>query len=399
MGFQQISKKELVGAQATSHCTNRPTMAQIDLHALLYNLSQVRKIALEGHILAVLKANAYGHGAIPIAKKLEEAGIDFLGVSLVEEGVELRQAGISSDILVLGGAYSDYAEIVDQELIPVVFAHEQIVRLQEAAQQLGRTARVHLKINSGMNRLGLLADELPALLRTLEQAPRVLLEGMLTQLAKADCEDRSYTDMQIRRFREAEQVLTAAGHAVRWKHVANSAATLEATRIARESGCNLVRPGLILYGVQPAAHLAGLCDLKPILSWKTSIIQLRHLGPGAAISYGGTWTTTRKSVIAILPVGYADGYSRKLSNRGEVLVRGQRASVVGTVCMDMIMVDVTDVPEVAVHDEVVLLGQQANAHIGVEELATLCDTIPYEIFCSLGARVPRVPVWPNEAAF
>ncbi len=403
MSFPQTSKKKLVEARSTcrhhtSSHTNRPTVAQIDVHALLYNLLQVRKIASGNRILAVLKANAYGHGAVLIAKTLEDAGVDFLGVSLVEEGVELRQAGIGSDILVLGGAYSDYAQIVNQGLIPVVFSQEQIMYLQEAAQQLGRTARVHLKINSGMNRLGLLADELPAFLRTLEQAPRVLLEGMLTHLAKADSEDHSYTGLQIQRFREAEQALTASGHQVRWKHIANSAATLETKRIAQESGCNLVRPGLLLYGVQPATHLQGLCDLRPILSWKTSITQLRCLKPGEAISYGGTWTTARESVIATLPVGYADGYSRKLSNRGKVLVRGQRASIVGIVCMDMIMVDVTDVVGVAVHDEVVLLGQQADAQIGVEELAELCETIPYEIFCSLGARVPRVPVRPNETA-
>jgi len=371
---------------------NRPTVAEVDLDALLHNLEETRLLCPQTRILAVVKANAYGHGAVPVTVALEKAGVDCFGVSLVEEGVELRQAGIRGDIVVLGGAYSDYAEIVAHDLIPIVFTAEHLVRLQTAAERADRPVRAHLKVDTGMGRLGLMPEELPEFLRYLSSAPRVILDGLMSHLANADVGDHYMTRVQIKRFKEAAQVLRAAGHPLGWRHISNSAAAMDLPEVKDGTEFNLVRPGIMLYGEYPAERLRQVAQLEPVLTWKTSITHLKNVGPGVAISYGGTWTTPRPSVIATLPVGYADGYSRHMSNKGEVLVRGQRARIVGAVCMDICMIDVTHIPGVSVHDEVVLLGRQGEDVVTAQEFAQKCDTIPYEILCGVGARVPRAVV-------
>lgn len=371
---------------------NRPTVAEIDLDALLHNLEETRRLCPRAQLLAVVKANAYGHGAVPIAAALEKAGVDFFGVSLVEEGAELRQAGIRGDILVLGAAYSDYEEIVAHDLAPVVFTAEHLARLQTAAARAGRSVRAHLKIDTGMGRLGLLPEELGAFLLALRAAPRVVLDGLMSHLANAEVLDHPMNRAQLGRFRQAAAALRDAGHPVRWRHLGNSAGVLGLDEANDGLELNLVRPGLMLYGQYPSERLWPAASLQPVLSWKTSIAHLKRLGPGSPVSYNGTWTTPRESLIATLPVGYGDGFSRRHSNRGEVLVRGRRAPVVGTVCMDMCMIDVTAIPGVGLHDEVVLLGRQGNALLGAHELARTCETISYEILCAVGARVPRAIV-------
>jgi alanine racemase len=220
----------------------------------------------------------------------------------------------------------------------------------------------------------------------------VVVDGLLSHLANADVGDHYMTRLQIRRFRDAEAVLRAAGHPISWRHISNSAAAMDLPEVKDGTGFNLVRPGIMLYGEYPAERLAAVARLEPVLTWKTSITHLKTLGPGVPVSYGGIWTTPRESLIATLPVGYADGYNRRMSNRGEVLVRGVRAKVVGTVCMDMCMVDVTHIPGVSVHDEVVLLGRQGEQCVSALELAQKCETIPYEVLCAVGARVPRAVV-------
>jgi alanine racemase len=371
---------------------NRPTVVEVDLDALFHNLAQARSLCPGTRILAVVKANAYGHGAVPVAVALEKAGVDFFGVSLIEEGAELRQAGIQGDILVLGGAYSDYDEIVAHDLVPIVFTAEHLNSLQKAAVRARRTIRAHLKVDTGMGRLGLLPSELGAFLKHLRAADRVVLDGLLSHLSHADEGDTPASRMQLERFRAVAKDLQEAGHPVRWRHLANSAAAMNLAETKDGRDLNLVRPGLMLFGGYPAERLRSTCELEPVLSWKTSITHLKRLGPGAPVSYGGTWTTSVESLIAVLPVGYADGYNRRMSNRGEVLVRGQRAKVVGAVCMDLCMVDVTHVPKVRLHDEVVLLGRQGKEIISAQEIAQHCDTIPYEVLCAVSARVPRALV-------
>ena len=385
-----VSRSQM--AFAPENRFNRPTVAEVDLDALLHNLEATRALCPKARLLAVVKANAYGHGAAPVTVALEKAGVDFFGVSLVEEGVELRQFGIRGDILVMGGAYSDYSEIVAHDLVPIVFTAEHLVRLEAAAERADRPARAHLKVDTGMGRLGLLPQELPEFLRYLSTAPHVVVDGLMSHLANADVGDHYMTGLQIRRFREAAAALRTAGHPLSWRHISNSAAALDLSEVKDGEEFNLVRPGLMLYGEYPAEALRARTSLEPVLTWKTSITHLKKVDPGQAVSYGGTWTAPRESLIATLPVGYADGYSRHMSNRGEVLVRGKRARIVGTVCMDMCMVDVTAVPGVSMHDEVVLLGRQGEEAVTAQELAQKCDTIPYEVLCGVGARVPRAVV-------
>ncbi len=371
---------------------NRSTAAEIDLDALLHNLDETRRLCPRARLLAVVKANAYGHGAAPIAAALEKAGVDFFGVSLVEEGVELRQAGILGEVLVLGTAYSDYEELVANDLVPVIFTEEHLSRLQAAAACRGRKVRAHLKVDTGMGRLGLLPDELGAFLLALRAAPSIVLDGLMSHLANAEVVDHPMNRLQIARFKEAMAALRSAGHPVRWRHLANSAGAMGLDETKDGLELNLVRPGLMLYGQYPSERLRSAASLQPVLSWKTSIAHLKRLGPGLQVSYNGTWTTPRESLIATLPVGYADGFSRRHSNCGQVLVRGRRAPVVGTVCMDMCLIDVTEIPGVSLHDEVVLLGRQGDAFLGAHELAETCGTISYEVLCGVGARVPRVVV-------
>ena len=328
-----------------------------------------------------------------------EAGAPLLAVALVEEGLELRENGIEAPILVMGAAYGEgYDLLVRHRLIPIVFTLEHIARLAAAARAAGTRAVAHLKIDTGMGRLGIAPPELPAMVEALRGAPEVQLEGVCTHFANADVEPRETTDRQVRLFHEASDALARAGLAPRLHHLANSAGTL-AYPAARQ---DVTRPGIMVYGYSPFESAAPLSAaardvaalLRPALTWRTSILHVKTVAPGAAISYGGRWVAQRTSRIATIPVGYGDGYDRRLSGRpgfgsADVLVRGRRAPVAGTVCMDMTMVDVTDVPGAQVGDEVVLLGAQEGLRIGADELASRLGTISYEILCGIGKRVPR----------
>jgi alanine racemase len=371
----------------------RRTRAEIDLEALERNYRALRAVAPGLEVLAMIKANAYGHGAVPVARRLEAAGARFLGVALVEEGVELREAGVRAPILVLGGAYDGaYGRMVELQLTPTVFREDHVRQLAAAARKAGRPAPVHLKVDTGMARLGASIRELPRLLDLLKDTPEVRLEGLASHLASADVRGEALNGRQLERWREVLKTVRGAGFQPAFRHISNSAALLGIPEASDGSLFNLARPGLTLYGLSPAGWLEGRVPLSPVLSWKTAIIHLQSLEPGATVSYGATWTAARPSRIATLPVGYADGYSRQCSNRAQVLVRGRRAPVVGRVCMDLCMVDVTDVPGAEVGDEVVLVGRQGGEQISASELAAHAGTIPYEVLCGVGARVPRVNV-------
>jgi len=376
----------------------RPTEAVVDLAAVAHNFRLAVKLAGRP-AMGIVKADAYGHGALRVARTLVEAGAPLLAVALVEEGLELRENGIEAPILVMGAAYGEgYDLLVRHRLIPIVFTLEHIARLAAAARAAGTRAAAHLKIDTGMGRLGIAPPELPAMVEALRGAPEVQLEGVCTHFANADVEPRETTDRQVRLFHEASDALARAGLAPRLHHLANSAGTL-AYPAARQ---DVTRPGIMVYGYSPFESAAPLSAaardvaalLRPALTWRTSILHVKTVAPGAAISYGGRWVAQRTSRIATIPVGYGDGYDRRLSGRpgfgsADVLVRGRRAPVAGTVCMDMTMVDVTDVPGAQVGDEVVLLGAQEGLRIGADELASRLGTISYEILCGIGKRVPR----------
>lgn len=362
----------------------------MDLAALVRNLRTLRSVAAGAAVLAMVKADAYGHGAALVAPALEAEGVELLGVALIEEGLALRRAGLTTEILVLGGAYEGgWEAMVSAGLCPAVFRVDHLEALAEAARRLGAKPRAHLKVDTGMARLGAQPQEVAGLL-VRARALQVDIQGVMSHFANADLADAAVTEDQLRKFQAVLSEVETAGVRPRWRHLANSAALVALPEARDGTTLNLVRPGLALYGISPAPWIVPPRALEPVLSWKTAVVHLKTVPPGTAVSYGGTWTARRTTRIATLPVGYADGYPRRLSNRGQVLVRGQRAPVVGRVCMDLCMVDVTDVPGAAVGDEVVLLGRQAGAEVGAVEVAQWLETMPYEVLCGIGARVPRV---------
>lgn len=368
----------------------RPTVCLIDLGALRWNFRQVReKVGPNVKILSMVKANAYGHGAPAVANALAAEGSDAFGVATVEEGIELREAGIREPIIVLAGLYQEQLDqIFEHVLTPVVHEIETLKRLEAEVEKRRRTWNIHLKIDTGMGRIGLLAAELPSWLPELKKLKALKIEGIFSHFSHAESVQGEYTQKQLKIFQDVTERLKSAGISPPLTHFANSAATITLP----EAYFEMVRPGLMLYGVYPSPAMAGQVSLKPVLSWKTRILQLKKVPAGSSISYGQTFITRRPSVIATLPIGYADGYQRLLSNRGEVLVKNARAPVVGRVCMDLTMVDVTDIGEVKQGDEVILLGRQGDAAIGADEMATWSNTISYEILTSIGTRVPRIHV-------
>lgn len=367
---------------------HRPTYVEIDLGALRHNLAQVRRQAgPQRRILAVIKADAYGHGAAKVAPVLEAGGADMFGVAMVEEGEELRQAGICRPILVLGGTYPGQTEtLLRHRLTPCIFDLESARRLDAELAVADRRWPFHLKVDTGMGRLGFLPEELPAVLKEFASLRHLDMEGVVSHLAMADEPAHPFTDVQVRRFRETLDQVRNAGFTPQVVHISNSAALF--SRDIPE--CNLVRPGIVLYGALPSNDFQGRLNLRPVMSFRSVVAQLKEVPEGTGVSYGHRFVARRATVLAAIPVGYADGYNRLLSGRGEVLVHGQRAPVTGTVCMDWTLVDVTHVPGVQVGDEVTLLGRDNGNVITAEEWAGAVGTIPYEVFCQVSKRVPRI---------
>lgn len=359
-----------------------PTVAEVSLPALRHNLREVSQRVGPAVILAVVKANAYGHGAIPVSQALLAAGAHQLGVTTVEEGLELRHAGITAPILVMGGVF-DMPTVQRFDLAVVLPSRESIETAVRFADSHALPLRVHLKVDTGMSRLGVAPEEALALLRT-DWPTNLRLEGVMSHLASADEPDGEATEGQLTRFRAFLETLQSAGLKVPSAHIANSAAILRFP----SSRFDLVRPGLMLYGYSSGPTPSE--DLRPALAWKTRVIQIKKVNKGQPVSYGGTFVAPRLSTLAVLPVGYADGYSRALSNNGHVLIGGRPAPVVGRVCMDLTVVDVTDHPSAQPGDEAVLLGRQGAATITADTLAAWQNTISYEVLCRIGPRVTRV---------
>ena len=367
--------------------SGRPTVGEVDLGALEFNYRQIRKRIPEGvKLLAVVKADAYGHGAIPVSLKLEKLGVEYLGVAITEEGVELRRGGVKAPILVLGGIFGgEVDQIFRFRLTPVLFRKDALKLLSREAERRKRKVKVHLKVDTGMGRLGVPLSLWPDFLKEVKRVPKIEIEGILSHFSMAD-EEKGYTQNQWRGFQRAVAIAQEMGVSCRYLHMASSA-TLTAFPAY---SAKLVRPGIMLYGSYPSPTFQATIPLKPVMTLKTRIHFLKPVPSGTRISYGGTFTTKRESLIAPLPIGYADGYSRHLSNHGEVLIHGKRAPVVGKVCMDFIMVDVTDIPHVSVGDEVVLMGRQGREQITAEEIAEKINSISYEVLCLIGKRVPRI---------
>ncbi len=383
-----------------SRVATRPTWAEVSLTSLRQNFRTVAKHTGAGVIVcAVVKADAYGHGAVECSRALEAEGAKWLGVTSLDEAIPLRDAGIESRILLMTGFWrGEESEIVRLGLTPTVWEPWHIDSLEMAAARgtvLNGTMRqaVHLKVDTGMGRLGVSLEELPAVLKALKAAPHLLLEGLSTHLASSEIMDAPSVGEQERRFEEALRVVRTAGFVPELVHMANTSALIS----RRETWNNMVRPGVALYGYFLPFQRAGRevsggtlrLPVKPVLTWKTRILSMRNFAANQALGYGGTYVTKAPAHVAVLPVGYADGYNRQLSNRGRVIVRDHYAPIVGSISMDLTLVDVTGIPDVAVGDEVILLGTSDGLSVDALEHARLANSSPYEILCNISKRVPR----------
>lgn len=369
----------------------RPTRAEIDLGALASNFRAVKKlVGREVRVMCVVKADAYGHGSVACARRLEREGADWFAVALPEEGAELRGAGVRAPVLCFGGFWEGQAAAcVRHELTPVIYRLDAAEALDRAARDAGRSAEVHVKIDTGTGRLGVRHDESAEFAARLREFENLRVGGLLTHFAAADEAARDeFTRGQAEHFRAAAEVFRAAGHEPVVEHLSNSAATF-AHPAARGS---MVRPGGVLYGLwrdvlQPKDQPP---PLRAVMSLRTRVSLVKRVPAGETLGYGRTFELKRDSLVATLPVGYADGYPRALSNRGRVIIRGRHAPVVGRVSMDLTLVDVTEVPGVAADDDVTLLGEQGGLAVTAEEIAKLSNTISYEITCGVSRRVPRI---------
>jgi alanine racemase len=354
------------------------TFAEINLKALSHNLSVVRKKTGTKNILAVVKANAYGHGAAEISKHLVSNGISYLGVAFTSEAIQLRVEGVKAPILVFFDR-DHIKECFEYDLTPVIFDLNTAKSLSREAVRRKRKIALHIKVDTGMGRLGFTLDKAPAAIYKIAGLENIRPEGLMSHFSDADLQDKEFTNLQLKRFLSLKKELRQNGITFNYFHIANSAAVLTMPG----AHLNMVRPGIMLYGY-------GDDDLKPVLSLRSKILMLKKVPAATPISYARTFITKKKSIIATIPVGYADGYNRKLSNRGEVLINGKRAPVIGRVCMDTIMADVTDIHEVSMDSEVVLIGSQGKEKITAADIANKTDTIPYEVLTSIGQRVKRV---------
>jgi alanine racemase len=365
----------------------RPTVAEIDLGALVANYRALRGLAREAEFMAVVKADAYGHGAVEVSHALAAEGCRHFGVATLGEAKELRAAGLDERIYLMGGFFAQEApELVELDIVPFAADAAAFPVLDSAAASYGSGYPIHLKLDTGATRLGVTTSDLADAIATLKRCRHLQVEGVCTLLASAADPTSPVTQAQLTSFNKGVAMLHAAGFKPRYLHVANSAATV----LRADAHFNMIRVGLALYGLPPVPAVIESVKLAPVMAFKTRLLQVKRVAAGSGVSYGHTFVTSRPSVIGVLPVGYADGYRRGLQNGGEVLVRGRRAPVVGAVCMDLTMVDLTDVPEAAAGDPVVLWGSSGDDAISANDVARLVQTISYELLCTVGRRVPRI---------
>ncbi len=377
--------------------TDSPIYAEIDLAAFRHNLSEIRRVTSpDAEIMGVIKADAYGHGVIDIAREASAAGVRFFAVARMNEAAVLRNAGIDSPILLFDDSRSYGAEkYIDLDIRASVNSMDDAEFFSASAAECGKNLKVHVKIDTGMGRLGFLAEGLTShisgnplteKIKKISQFPNIEIEGIYSHFANADTKDKTHAKQQLTLFKKLTDELNTLPGRKPILHIANSAAIMEIP----ESHFDMVRPGIILYGLYPSDEVdRSIMDLKPVMSLKSHIVHLKTVGSGFKVSYGSTYITKSDSVIATVPAGYADGISRLLSSNGYMLVRGKRAPIIGRVCMDLTMIDVTGIDGVSIHDEVVIIGKQGNEEISADELAARTGTINYEIVTSLAPRVPK----------
>lgn len=384
------------------------TWAEIDLNAIKANLNAIKRKVGNRKVIAVIKANAYGHGVIPVAKAIANQA-DIFAVATVDEAICLREVGIASAILNLFGIFPDQVEaVLRYDISQTVCKLEVCEALSDCASRMSKKANIHVKVNTGMNRIGIHYSEAPEFVKRIHGMPNLNLEGIYTHFSCADELDKGYTLLQLERFNkvlaqiakippcpplakggEGEFSHSVSNQSI-LKHAANSPAILDLPATYFDA----VRPGIILYGLYPSEEVSKSIPLKPALSWKARVTYIKRVGCGEKIGYRWTYTTDKPATIATLPVGYADGFRRTLSNKGEVLIKGTRAKVVGRVCMDQIMCDVTHISNVKVGDEAVIIGKQGDDEITADEVADKSSTISYEVLCGIGSRVKRI--YPGE---
>ncbi len=378
-----------------SRVATRPTWAEVSLVTLRQNFRTVVKHAgASVTVCAVVKADAYGHGAVECSRALQAEGAKWMGVTSLDEAIPLRDAGVDSRILLMTGFWrGEEGEIIRLKLTPTIWEPWHIESLEAAASNGTTRHAVHLKVDTGMGRLGVSLEELPAVLKALNAAPHLVLEGLSTHLASSEVMDAPSVAEQEHRFEQAHRMVRAAGSDPALVHMANTSALIS----RRETWNNMVRPGVALYGYYLPFQRAGRevsggtlrLPVKPVLTWKTRILSMRNFAANQPLGYGGTYVTQGPAHVAVLPVGYADGYNRQLSNRGRVIVRDHYAPIVGSISMDLTLADVTGIPGIAVGDEVILLGTSDGLSVDALEHARLANSSPYEILCNISKRVPR----------
>ncbi|MCM0651075.1 alanine racemase [Clostridium swellfunianum] len=367
----------------------RPVWAEVDLDRLAHNMREIRKNAVSKDIIAVIKADGYGHGALDIAPTLLENGATRIAVAVLNEAVELRRGGIEEPIMVLGFTPPSLIDmLIRYDIEQTVYTYDLAKEISQLAKKKNKIAKIHIALDTGMGRIGFIPNE-----ESIEQVynisklPNIIIEGLYSHFSSADEEDKAYTNMQLERYKDFYNKLAEKGVKINLRHIANSAAIIDMP----QSHFEAVRPGIILYGYYPSQEVQKQkIDLKPVMSLKTNIVHIKDLPAGEYISYGRKFKTSRESVIATLPVGYADGYTRLLFNKAKVIINGNFVPVIGRICMDQCMVDVTDIKDVKVGDEVILMGEQGDLKFTADHIAELLGTINYEVTCMISKRVPRV---------
>ena len=377
-----------VGKAKAANDMEFPTWVEVDLDRFRRNLGAIRAAVGGGRgILLVVKADAYGHGAVEIARHAVQSGVTMLGVATLHEGIELRASGVTAPVVILSPALlSEVDEIIEHRLTPCVGSLEfaEVLSRRCAAHQV--LTRFHVEVDTGMGRTGVSDEDAVAFIERVVGLPHLVLEGVFTHFPHADAGRTDVTEAQLRRFSEILHALALRKIEVPLRHAANSAGILS----VGDSMLDMVRPGILAYGFYPSAEVPRTIPVEGIMSFKTRIVELRDVPPGRYISYGRTYQTSRWTRVGVMPVGYGHGYPWHLSNRGQVLIRGKRAPIVGRVTMDLTMVDATEIEEATLGDEVVLWGQQGRARIGLDEVAAWAQTIPYDLLCSMGKRVVRI---------
>ncbi|HEK9100407.1 alanine racemase [Bacillus pfraonensis] len=368
----------------------RDTIVEVNLDAIKHNVREFEKRVNDKNIemMAAVKANAYGHGAVEVAKAAIEAGVNQLAVAFVDEGIELREAGISVPILILGYTPVEAAkDAVEYDIMMTVYRIEDLKEINENAKEIGKKARIQVKIDTGMSRIGLQEEEIVPFLEELKNMKYVEVEGIFTHYSTADEIDKTYTNMQTSLFEKAVDIAKKMGIHLPYIHSSNSAGSMELSNTFQ----NMVRVGIGIYGMYPSKEVDHtVVSLQPALALKSKVAHIKHAKKNRGVSYGNTYVTTGEEWIATVPIGYADGYNRQLSNKGYALINGIRVPVIGRVCMDQLMLDVTKAMPVHVGDEVVFYGTQGEEEIAVEEIADMLGTINYEVTCMLDRRIPRV---------